>query len=50
MIIENWAQPTLKNDIFEQVDNISLAVLGLGQIGIKLGTKHVTHYKLANFT
>ena len=50
VIIKNWAQPTLKNDIFEQVDNISLAVLGLGQIGIKLGTKHVTHYKLANFT
>ena len=49
MIIKNWAQPTLKNFNFEQVDNISIVVHGLGQIGINLGTKHVIYYNLANF-
>ena len=40
MIIKNWAQPT------QQVDYISIAVHGLGQIGIKLKTNFATYYNL----
>ena len=49
MIIKNWAQPTLENEIFEQVNYISIVVHGSGQVGIKLGTKHVIYYKLVHF-